>query len=540
MRSAGLSATPGTLSVSLARALAVLALLVANLATGQSATTGSTIEMETEIETVGIETVVIETVGIETVEELRAAVAAGGAYTLSAANFLLDEPLIVSRDLTLIGAAWEEELATGQGSGSIPAPTSVIRVRWAEAGIIVTEGATVRVEGIHFDGVVSGTIRSDGTRDSGDGLDLIRVLDGRLEVVRSALTRARLGPVEDGRRYGRGSGLFVTGSSVVTVVDSVFGDNRLAALEATDDATVEVLGTMFVGNLNGVFVEGNGRLQLHGSTIRDHPASGLILRGAATALVADTTLSNNGASPDSGRTGSDGVRIGDTARVTLRDNTFVDSPRYVISLYGEANVISENNLFANNGGYIEADGFDRAALLVEDDAVMLSAGDAFVDNPGGGIEVFGNGRLELRGVEIRGNGSIASVYLGDQAVTIMIDAAVSGNLGSITAVDSSRLTIQGGTYATTRTDGIYVAGFSTLTLGGAEIRDNQGFAISVSDDARVEVDLAMVTSNRAGGVVFYDRGSGRVTNTRFLDNRAGQAMLYRIGADVHVEGNQLE
>lgn len=505
----------------MARALAVLALLVASFAAGQSATTGSTIE-------------------IETVEELRAAVAAGGVHTLSATNFLLDEALIVSRDLTLIGATPGEELATGRDSGSFPTPTSVLRVRWAEAGLIVTDGATVRVENVLFDGVVSGTIRSDGTRDSGGGLDLIRVLDGHLEVVRSAFTRARLGPVEAGRRYGRGSGLFAAGSSAVTIADSVFSDNRLAALEVTDSATVEVVDTIFVGNLNGVFVESDGNLVLHGSTIRDHPASGLILRGSATAVVTDTTLSNNGASPDSGQTASDGVRIGDAARVTLRGNTFADSQRYAISLYGETNVTSENNLFTNNGGYIETDGFDRAALLVEDDAVMLSSGDAFVDNPGGGIEVFGNGRLELTGAEIRGNGSIASVYLGDQAVTIMVDAAVSGNLGSVTAVDSSRLTIQGGIYATARTDGIYVAGSGTLTLSGAQISDNQGFAISVNDDAMVEVDLATVTGNRAGGVVFYDRGAGRVTNTRFFGNRAGQAMLYRIGADVHVEGNQLE
>ncbi len=477
---------------------------------------------------------------VSTVEELRAAVAAGGVHTLSAASFLLDEPLIASRDLTLIGAG--ASAAAGQGAagqGGEVAPASVLRVRWAAAGLIVTDGATVRVEGVHLDGVVSGTIASDGTRDPGDGIDLIRVLDGRLEVVASHLTRARLGPPDGEKAYGRGSAIYVSGTGSASVVDSVFQDNRLAALEARDGAIVEVTNSRFEGNLNGVFVEGSGRLELHGSLVQDHTGSALIVRGAAVASVSGNTLAGNGSSPDSGRAGADGVRIGDQAVVTLTGNRFVDSPRYAVSLYGSASATSEGNLFANSGGYIETDGFERSALLVEDDAVMLSTGDSFVDNPGGGIEVFGRARLELTGAEIRGNGSMASVYLGDEAVTLLVDSVVSDNRGSVTAVGSSFLTIRGGSYTSSNTDAIYLAGSASLALSGAELRDNRGFALSAVDAARVAVDAAVIAGNR-GGVTFLDGASGSVTNTRFVGNTAGQAMVYRLDADVSVEGNVVE
>ncbi|MBX3095216.1 MAG: right-handed parallel beta-helix repeat-containing protein [Cryobacterium sp.] len=471
---------------------------------------------------------------MSTVEELRAAVAAGGVHTLSAASFLLDEPLIASRDLTLVGSG--TTVTTGRGAG---APASVLRVRWATAGLIVVEGASVRIEGVHLDGVVSGTFSSDGTRDHGDGLDLIRVLHGRLEVVGSHLTRARLGPPDSEKVYGRGSAIYVAGASTARVVDSVFSDNQLAALEAICSASLEVTDSRLAGNLNGVFAEGTVQLALHGNAFQDHTGSALILRGATVATISGNTLSGNGSSPDTGRPGADGVRIGDRAVVELSDNRFDGSPRYAVSIYGSARVTSVDNLFANSGGYIETDGFERSALLVEDDAVMFSSGDAFVENPGGGIEVFGNAHLELTNAEIRRNGSFASMYLGDAATALLIEVVVTDNDGSVTVVDSAHLTVRGGSYATSNTDAIYVAGFASLTLSGAELRNNRGFGVSVSDSASAEVDQAVVAGNR-GGITFLDGAQGSVTNSRFMGNTAGRALVYRLDADVTVEGNVVE
>ncbi|MBX3144031.1 MAG: right-handed parallel beta-helix repeat-containing protein [Trueperaceae bacterium] len=496
-------------------------------------TTGGTVALA-QIDTSSVTSV------IETVEELRAAAAVGGVHILSAASFLLDEPLVVSRDLTLYGADLNILVAADHDADSAPALPSIIRVRWAAAGIIVTEGARVRIGGIHFDGVVSGTIRSDGTRDSGDGLDLIRVLDGRFEVARSVFSRARLGPIEEGRRYGRGSGIFVTGSASALIVDSVFIDNRLAAVETVGKARVEVHNSIFASNLNGVLVEDDGLLGIYSSTFKDHPASALILRGASRSVVSDSTLRANGASPDSGQTASDGVRIGNLANVTLTGNSFLDSPRYAVSVYGRGNVISEGNLFAGNGGYIETEDQVRSALIVEDEGTMRSTRDAFVDNPGGAIEVFGDARFELIEAEVRGNGSGASIYMSDDVEVRISGALVAENQGSVVAVGDARVTVQGGTYTSTRTDAFYLGGRAELSLSSSEIRDNRGFGVAAGDDARAEIDGAVVTGNRDGGISFLENASGYVINTHFGGNAAGRALVYRLDADVRVEGNSTQ
>lgn len=496
-------------------------------------TTGGTVA-QAQIDTSSVTSV------IETVQELRAAAAAGGVHSLSAATFLLDEPLIVSRDLTLYGADLNILVAADHDADSAPALPSIIRVRWAAAGIIVTEGARLRIGGIHFDGVVAGTIRSDGARDPGDGLDLIRVLDGRFEAARSVFSRARLGPVEEGRRYGRGSGIFVTDAASVLVVDSFFIDNRLVAIEALGNARVEVHGSIFASNLNGVLVEDDALLGIYSSTFKDHPASALVLRGASRVVVSDSTLRANGASPDSGRTGADGVRIGDLANVTFTRNSFLDSPRYAVSVYGRGRLVSEGNLFQGNGGYIETEDQDRSALLVEDEGTMRSTRDAFVDNPGGAIEVFGDARFELIEAEVRGNGSGASIYMSDDVEVRVSGALVSENQGSVVAVGDALVTVQGGTYTATRTDAFYLGGRAALSLSDSEIRDNRGFGLAAGDDARAEIDGAVVTGNRDGGISFLENASGFVINSRFAGNAGGRALVYRLDADVRVEGNSVE
>lgn len=461
---------------------------------------------------------------ITTVEELRAAVAAGGVHVLAAAGFLIDEPLTATRDLTLIGAA-----ATGAA-----AEATVLRVRRAAAGLIVSAGASVRLEGIDFDGVVSGTIAADGARDPGEGHDLIRVLDGRLEIAGGSFTRARYGPADDVKAYGRGSAVFVAGASTASIAGADLSDNQLAAVEVTGDGAVTIAASVLSGNLYGVFVEESGSLELLGSEIRGHRGAALIVRGSADAEVVGNEFIANGSAPGAGQPGSDGVRFGDSAVVRLSDNDLSGSPRYALSLYGGASVTSTGNSFSSNGGLVAAEGVERSALLVEDDAVMLSYEDVFSDNPGGAIEVFGRGRLELEGVQVLGNASVASVYAADDGVVVLRDAEVAANSGPVMAVGSAHLTIKGGSYRTSLAEAVLVVDDASLTLEEAELSDNVGYAVRVLDGAVAEIVAPLVTRN-GGGIVFADRARGSVRGGHFVGNE-GEPVEFRDDASGAVSG----
>ena len=445
---------------------------------------------------------------VASVDALRAAVAAGGTHRLAATTFELVGALQVDLDLTLIGAGAEATrlLLDPDGAG---------------AGVRVAPGVALRLEGLGL------------TYVGREGGDVLRVDDGRVELVDVLLTGARGGASDDpARPFGVGTGLVLRGGAHGRVDGGAFERNALSGIEAGQEAVLEVQGTRFEANGVGVFADGGAALTIAASTFARHEHNALHVRGAATATVEWTTFTADGRVETATAEGFDAVRVGDDARVAFVDVAWRDHPRFALSLFGRGSATSVGGRFEANGGAYEDLGLYYSAVLVEDEASLVLDGDVFESNAGGAIEAIGSGSVVADGVTIARTGSFASVYVGGTAVVRLTDGEVVANEGALFATEDGSLTVRGGFVRDGAGNGIEAVGRSRVSVEGTEVVDHVEYGIAVRDEATGVVREAFVAGNRSG-IVAFDRarlradGNVVLANVRtgigFLDASSGEA-----------------
>ena len=445
---------------------------------------------------------------VASVDALRAAVAAGGTHRLAAATFELVGALQVGVDVTLIGAGEDATrlLLDPDGAG---------------AGVRVAPGVALRLEGLGLTYVGS------------EGGDLLRVDDGRVELVDVLLTGARSGAADDpARPFGVGAGLALLGGAHGRVEGGAIVGNGLSGIDVGQEAVLEVQGTRFEANAVGVFADAAAVVTIATSTFARHEHNALLVRGAATATVEATTFTADGRIETAVAEGFDAVRVGDDARVAFVDVVWRDHPRFALSLFGRGSVTSRGGRFEANGGVYEDLGLYYSAVLVEDDAALALAGDVFEANSGGAIEASGSATVVADGVTIARTGSFASLYVSESAAVRLVDAVVVDNDGALFVAEDGSLTVRGGVVRDGHGNGIEAVGRSRLSVEGTEVVDHVEYGIAVRDEATGVVRDAFVSGNRSGIVAFDQarlRADGNVvvSNTRtgigFLDASSGEA-----------------
>ncbi|MBX3142743.1 MAG: right-handed parallel beta-helix repeat-containing protein [Trueperaceae bacterium] len=429
---------------------------------------------------------------ITSVEQLRAAGASGGTFTLPAGSIFIDEPVVVTSELTIAG---------------VGANDSILIVRGARAGLIVQPGASLTLTGLWVDG---------GPADTPGGADLIQTA-GRLVIRESRVAGGRFEAVSN-KPYGVGSGVYVAGSGVATLINVSLERNALAAVEVAHSATIELASSFVRNNVNGILVEDDARATLIQNYVHSNVAIGLIVRGQAVASVANNTFEANGRRQDENGVAYDGVRIGGSAQVTLANNHFNAIPRFGLSVYGTATIMATGNHFEASGGFSERDNKNHSALLVSEEASYSGQGERFNANPGGALELDGNARVSLTGAIVRGTGSSSSIFLDDTSTLTLVDADIEGSEGPIVVWSSSRLDVQGGRFVGSTGHAFYLGGGES-SIQGAEITGSGGVAVRVSLAAAAAVHDSLIANNRSG-IVFLDDSRGDVRGNRIENNQS--------------------
>lgn len=434
---------------------------------------------------------------IDGADALVAAAAAGGTFRLPAGTLRLDGTLDVARDLELVGAG--------------PFETRV-QLGAAGAGARVSGGATFSIRGLVLEYV-------------GAGGDLLRVDEGRVAMHECALENARWATSEEPeRRFGVGSGLVLRGSSTVTIESCVFAGHELASIEATDAARVEADEVGFTTSAAGVFADGSVALALDGAVFVDHPGNALHLRGEARAVLSGGVFDGSGglgATPDEG---FDGVRVGERARAEFDGVTWLDHPRFALSLWGEAQVDVRGGRFAGNGG-THPDGTQiYSAVLAADRAQLAFEGTLLEANPGGGVEALGAARVHLRDVTISRNGTFASVYVSEEAAIAFEGGLVEGNEGALFAAGDASLALDGTVVRDGLGVGVRLVERADGALSGAEVVDHADYGVLLEGEATVVVRDAFVAGNQTG-IVAFDRTGLHVEGGVVVANRESGIVL---------------
>ncbi len=430
---------------------------------------------------------------ITSIEQLRAAAASGGSYTLPVGSIFIDEPVVVTSELTIAG---------------VGANDSILIVRGARVGLIVQPEGNLTLSGLWVDG---------GPADTPGGADLIQVA-GRLVVRESRIAGGRFEQVGN-KPYGVGSGVYVALGGVATLINVSLERNALAAVEVDHDATIELASSFVRNNLNGIVVEGAARATLIQNYIHSNVAVGLTIRGNAVATVANNTIEANGRRQDENGVAYDGTRILGSAQVTLANNHFNANPRFALSVSGNANVMASGNHFENNGGFSERETKHHSALLIAGDATYSGNGERFSSNPGGAMELTANARASLFGAVLRQTASNASIFLDEASSLTLENGDVEGNEGPIVVRgQSARLQVSGGRFVGSGGHAFYLAGGESI-IQGAEILGNAGVAVRVARAAAATVHGSLVANN-GSGIVFLDDSRGDVRGNRVENNRS--------------------
>lgn len=428
---------------------------------------------------------------ITNIEQLRAAASAGGSYTLPAGSIFIDEPVVVTSELTIAG---------------VGANDSILIVRGARAGLIVQPEGTLTLTGLWVDG---------GPADTPGGADLIQTA-GRLIVRESRIAGGRFEQVGS-KPYGVGSGVYVALNGVATLINVSLERNALAAIEVDHNGTIELASSFVRNNSNGLVIEGEARGTLIQNYIHSNVAPGLTIRGNAVVTASNNTIEANGRRIDENGVAYDGARILGNAQVTLANNHFNSNPRFGLSVSGNAKVMASGNFFENSGGFAEHANKHHSALLISGEATYSGNGERFNANPGGAIEMTGSASATLSGTLLRQTASNSSIFLDESSSLTLENSDVEANEGPIVVWGgAARLQVIGGRFVGSGGHAFYLAGGES-NIQGAEIVGSAGVAVRVSLTAAAVVHGNLVANN-GSGIVFLDDSRGDVRGNRVENN----------------------
>ena len=369
-----------------------------------------------------------KTCAFHSIREAVAAASPGDTIRLCAGTYREDaagEPqmLILTKDLTLIGAGAGKTILDGQG---------VVDRTVIEVG----PGATVALEGLSITGG-HGRARANAGNPSGQGGGITNA--GDLTLTDCLIT---------GNRAADGGGIFTTG--VLRLVTSRVQKNR----------STEGGGIFTYRDLN--LPEGTGTVTLVDSAVTNNTADtdggGIRLEGGSLSLEGRSRVAGNRAN------GTGGGIYTIEGEVTLTDSSAVSKNRADLAggifftnatvTLRHASCVDRNEARSDGGGIVA-----REVQLTLEDTSNVTRNKAGGD--GGGIYIWGSGvtlqdTSRVAGNKARGNGG--GIFIRSQESVLVLE-------------DSSQVT---GNAAGVGGGGIFNSGEATVTLAGdAQVTDNQ-------------------------------------------------------------------
>ncbi|AQX19256.1 beta strand repeat-containing protein [Bartonella sp. WD16.2] len=284
--------------------------------------------------------------------------------------------------------------------------------------------------------------------------------------------------VTEGSIEGKTYGVKVTGGNATMTGTTITGENG-TGVWMEGSGTAKLTGVTVTGGSRGVWVQGNGRLEMTEGSIEFTGAHGVYVRDNATAKLTEVTITGKtyGVYATGGKFemnmgeitgGSQGVYVSGMA-------TSAELTKVKIKGGGGTGV------YAGTARKVTLNMVEISKVKMGVDAVagelVVNMGSITVTNGGTGVKVGGSVKsAELTGTQIKGGGKGTGVWMEGGKVT-MTGGSITNVLTGIDMAGSGTLTVEDNTTISFTGDGTGVkvgATVQSATLTGVTIRGDDG------------------------------------------------------------------
>ncbi len=432
---------------------------------------------------------------LPTSEVVQLAISEGGRFSVGPGVFEFPEGLVIDSDLLLVGAGTE---------------ATVLELHGAPTAIRLAPGVHLELQNL--------TVRYVGAEPA----DVIAVNGASLSLQSVMVVGGAYGADPSGaKRFGLGSGIVAWNGATVSVVDSELTRHGITAFELYGASVVKLQRGAVSDNAVGFYAEDAVTLEVLEVTVEDNEFGALQARDDATVLLEGSVVRSNGRAHRPGvdpNLRSDALRVTGAATLRLVGNRILNNERHAISTADNARLHTSRNFFEGNGGEYEAEDYLISPVLLAGESRLESVDDVFQRNPGGSIELAEASSALLDRVIIRENALWSHMYLSGTAVLDIVNAGIVGNEGAIFIGSSARLNMRNSrVVATTDQDAIIVEDAGQVSLLSNTFEGNAYAGVSFAGAAGGVVAFNTFTGNLAG-IVIMDEAAPELNDNQMQGN----------------------
>ena len=269
---------------------------------------------------------------VDTVTEFVEQAKQGGKIEIGVGEYMLDEPLTLSRDVELIGAGQNRTFILSSFQGHV--------VKFEGNGEFIIKRISFEHTGNH-------------------SADALYITNGVIEIDNCRFT----GGIRDEKNKQGGNGLLIAGSTQGVVKNSVSERNGLYGIVVTDEAQIRLekntlLNNTEVGiayfnnsegtalyntskrNMAGIFVGGEAQPRLEQNILQNNTHAGIAYANNAGGIAMGNLIEKNGGS---------GILVANESQPKLEQNTLRSNAQNGITYLHNAGGIAVGNISEQNG-----------------------------------------------------------------------------------------------------------------------------------------------------------------------------------------------
>ncbi len=404
----------------------------------------------------------------------------GSSITFGPGTYVLDSPLLVGRDISLIGAGRE---------------TTILESTAADAAIAVFGDGALRLRDLD--------VSHSGDRPA----SVILAFGAPVDIERVNVRGAR-GDAEQG---GTGNGVLLS-AGIIPGPDGA-ADTTVGSGEVKDSVLVDVQ----VSNNEVAGIAVNDRLApvIENARILDNELCGICFLGESAGIVEASTIEGN----------AFGVQAGDRSAPIVRNNTIRSNGVVGVVIVGESGALIESNIIEDNG---------EAAIAVQESASPQIMTNTIGTQPFG-ITLVGTSTATVTNNVV--TGADVGVQAADMATPVIRgNELVSIEIAGIVNRDSSAADVVDNTITGNQSVGVLVEGESSPTISGLSV-DGGNVGASYRESGGGSLEQSSFASQEIG-IQIEDDAVPTISSNSF-DGHSAAAIVVRSDGEAKILNNEI-
>ncbi len=480
---------------------------------------------------------------ITTVAELERLAPLGGEYRLAAGTYELTEPLLLTKDLTLLGAGIGETIVSGSS------PFYVISIESSEY---------FKFDGISFE-----------YRGTG-GSEVVEIADASFEFSNCSIKGA-IYSHENDLYYG--DGLHVYKNAHGTVNNCLFENNEsngislehtaslavensklmnnATAVAVFEDNSFSIKDSVFLNNGSedgsAIYAEGNSELLIDNNLFDGNLFGAFYFIGNSKITAITNTIKNSGDTYVA-------VTASENADLKFEENTISDNPLGSFSIFDNAKLLATSNNLRNNGNQEFSSIYSEAEAQIEliknissadwgwwfsGNSKLIAKGNVIDKSQSEGfaaITFTDSASAELSKNEIR-NGLDWAVFATNNSQAVLLQNIIEDNIGGIQLGAEANVRLLVNKIRNNVEHGVYILDDSTAYISANTISNNRS-GIVISDNAKADIIENKIIDNKKSGIGFLGNSDGSALSNNISGN-AWNGIIVGDSANAKISANQI-